>query len=398
MKQDFIVAFKTKPTISNFGKAQLEDLAFETSAFAETLSAVVERSMENAEAEILNKAEEVIGVAPSIPMKHIVPVSQHDVPDNPPSIQWGIGAVGADLSTFDGDGIVVAVLDTGIDAKHDAFRGVEVIEKDFTGEGNGDANGHGTHCAATIIGRDINGTRIGVARGVKKLLAGKVLGEYGGNTANIAKAIAWAVEEGANVISMSLGMDFGTLVKKLEQQKMPTEFAVSVALDGYTRNVRFFESLIDYYKKASITGFIRPVLFIAASGNESRRDKDPDFKAMVSPPAISEGIISVSALELIQGSYKVAYFSNYGALISGPGVDIVSAKSGGGLLSLSGTSMATPHVAGIACLWAQYLQKKNIFNYNQWITRLISSGDTDKVEDGYSLDDIGSGMVGAPYN
>ena len=84
--------------------------------------------------------------------------------------------MGADTSSCTGNGIVVAVLDTGIDASHPAFAGVEVIQKDFTGEGDGDQHGHGTHCAGTIFGRNVNGTRIGVAMGVKKALIGKVLG------------------------------------------------------------------------------------------------------------------------------------------------------------------------------------------------------------------------------
>ena len=67
-----------------------------------------------------------------------------------------------------GNGIVVAVLDTGIDKNHPAFSGAQIIEKDFSGEGNGDQHGHGTHCAGTILGRTTGGKRIGVAPGVPK--------------------------------------------------------------------------------------------------------------------------------------------------------------------------------------------------------------------------------------
>ena len=85
-----------------------------------------------------------------------------------------------DRSTWTGEGVTVAVLDTGIDSKHPAFAGVDIVEKDFTGTGNGDRQGHGTHCAGTIFGRDVDGKRIGVARGVKRALIGKVLGDEGG--------------------------------------------------------------------------------------------------------------------------------------------------------------------------------------------------------------------------
>ena len=102
----------------------------------------------------------------------------------------------------------MAVLDTGIDAAHAAFAGVSIVERDFTGEGNGDQHGHGTHCAGTIFGRDVQNTRIGVAPGVTKAFIGKVLGTNGGASDEIVNAIQWAVDQGAHVISMSLGMDF----------------------------------------------------------------------------------------------------------------------------------------------------------------------------------------------
>ena len=74
---------------------------------------------------------------------------------------------------------------------------------------------------------------------------------------------------------------------------------------------------------------------------------NPNFEIAVSPPAVAEGIISVAALGQGPQGFTVAPFSNTGAMLSGPGVDIISAKPGGGLKSMSGTSMATPHVAGV---------------------------------------------------
>ena len=122
--------------------------------------------------------------------------------------------MGADTSPFTAKGVTVAVLDTGIDATHPAFEGVELIQKDFTGEGRGDKNGHGTHVAGTIFGQTVDGLRIGVAPGIGRALVGKVLDALGGgSTQSIAEAIQWALNSGANVISMSLGMDFPGLVK-----------------------------------------------------------------------------------------------------------------------------------------------------------------------------------------
>jgi subtilisin family serine protease len=93
---------------------------------------------------------------------------------------WGIAACQGRFVQLTGDGVVAAVLDTGIDKSHPAFAGVTIVEQDFSGSGNGDRQGHGTHCAGTIFGRDVSETRIGIARGVKKALIGKVLADHGG--------------------------------------------------------------------------------------------------------------------------------------------------------------------------------------------------------------------------
>jgi subtilisin family serine protease len=163
----------------------------------------------------LNRDPEVAAVAPVMPTKLTTPRTS-DV-DARGSASWGISVVGADASPFDGSGVVVSVLDTGIDAGHVAFHGVNITQEDFTGSGNGDAHGHGTHCAGTVFGRDVNGIRIGVERGVKRALIGKVLDANGGGTSDmIFKAINWASEEGAQVISMSLGFDFPGFVKDLD--------------------------------------------------------------------------------------------------------------------------------------------------------------------------------------
>lgn len=343
----------------------------------------------------LTRNEDVLAVAPSIPMKLIAPVEvQAAAQPAAGGIAWGVKAVGADTSPFTGDGIVVAVLDTGIDASHPAFSGVNIIQKDFTGEGNGDQNGHGTHCAGTIFGRTIDSTRIGVAPGVKKALIGKVLGRQGGSSEQIVMAIQWAVENGANVISMSLGMDFPGLVERLQARGLPPALATSRALEGYRANVQLFERLASLIRARA--PFLQATVIIAAAGNESRKDENPDFEIAVSPPAVADGVISVAALGQGSQGLTVAPFSNTGANVSGPGVGIISAKAGGGLRTLSGTSMATPHVAGLAALWAEKIKSAGPLTSLELTARLLASANRVGLSTNPDPFDIGAGLARAP--
>jgi subtilisin family serine protease len=330
-------------------------------------------------------------------MKLIAPVAMNVGADPlDAGATWGVKAVGADTSPFSGDGVVVAVLDTGIDPTHPAFEGVTLERRNFTTAPPDDEHGHGTHCAGTIFGRAVDGSRIGVAPGVKKAMIGKVLGAGGGGSDVILQAIQWAVNGGAHVISMSLGIDFPGLVSSLIQRGIPADLATSLALDGYRANVLLFERLASLIKAQN--AFMQATLLVAAAGNESRRDVDPDYEVFVSPPAVADGIVSVAALGQSPEGFTIASFSNVGARVSGPGVGIVSAASGGGLTSMSGTSMATPHVAGVAALWAEKLSIAGQLNGQLLADRLIGFAAADGVKAGFDPQDVGAGMVRAPQN
>lgn len=340
---------------------------------------------------------DVVAVAPVIPMKLISPVGVVLAQDPlTGGSTWGIKAVGAHTSPFTGEGVVVAVLDTGIDPTHPAFDGVAFTRKNFTSGPDDDVHGHGTHCAGTIFGRDVDGKRIGVARGVTSVLIGKVLGPSGGGSDTLLEAIQWALQNGAQVISMSLGMDFPAYVKELEQDGIPTELATSMALEAYRANVQLFESLASLIEARG--AFLQTCLVVAAAGNESQRDVNPKFEIAVAPPAVARGFVSVAALGTGAQGFSVASFSNTGARLSGPGVDVLSAKPGGGLTQMSGTSMATPHVAGVAALWAEKLMKLNQFNANTFGARLMGSGTHDGIASPFDPGDVGVGMVQAPQN
>ncbi len=277
---------------------------------------------------------------------------------------WGLQAVVAAHNEFTGKGIKVAVLDTGFDAQHPDFAGRSVTAKSFVeGEDASDGHGHGTHCIGTSCGpRKVQGGRgYGVASEAE-IFAGKVLGSSGsGSDSSILAGIDWALENECHVISMSLGADVRTV-------HPPYVTAGRRALEQGT-------------------------LIVAAAGNNAKRSaNDPGF---VGAPANSPYIMAVGALD---SSLQVADFSartiegRGGQVdIAGPGVNIYSSWPGAERYNtISGTSMATPHVAGVAALLAQatgYRGRELWAQLVQEARRLTQ----------FSVD-VGAGLTRAPLN
>lgn len=314
------------------------------------------------EAEDARRDPRTVGVAQRMPVKLISPLARKPVAGRSrASVNWGLDAVGAAHSNFTGKGVVVAVLDTGIDRSHEAFEGVTLVEKDFSGEGDGDTNGHGTHCAGTIFGRDVGGKRIGVAPGVEKALIGKVLrADGGGDSGMIFAAMNWAIQAGCDVISMSLGFDFpGHVSYLVNEERWPVDLATSEALVTFRDNLRMFDNLAEQVRL--MAAFNTGTVIVAAAGNESRADERSDYRLAASLPAAAFGVFSVGALKKSGSKYSVAPFSNTLPRVSAPGVGILSAKAGtkNKLVEMDGTSMACPHVAGVAALWWQSLREAN---------------------------------------
>ncbi len=326
------------PGLESFGLAPAADLPPEPTITLKRLDA---KDLREAA-----RDPDVLGVARSMPTRLIEPMGAAAATTSA-GPTWGVQAVGAEATAFDGTGVTVAILDTGIDRAHPAFMGLTLDVEDFSGSGDGDSNGHGTHCAGTVFGRDVAGQRIGVARGVTMALIGKVLGDDGGGSSEMLfNGMEWATRNNAQVLSMSLGFDFPGLAAGLIRQGWPTELATGAALEGYRMNLRMFDRLLAMIQaRAAFNG---GTVVVAASGNESRRQDSPPYELSASVPAAAQGVISVGALAEGASGFTVAPFSNTNPTLAAPGVNVVSAASGGGLRSLSGTSMATPHAAGVA--------------------------------------------------
>lgn len=234
---------------------------------------------------------------------------------------WGVTLLGVDKlwKETEGEGIRVAVLDTGCTLTHPDLRDAVVDAKDFTDSrfGPNDANGHGTHCAGIVAARRGNDFGcVGIAPKAG-LLIGKVLGDNGsGSSQGIVSGIDWAVRSGADIISMSLG---------------------SPSPDEWIR-----QAIIDATKAG--------VFVIVAAGNSGPGPNTVEFPGAW-PEAITVGAMNRAG--------KVSRFSSRGKplCVVAPGEDIISCWHRAPLASLSGTSMATPAVAGVAALLlAKYRQ------------------------------------------
>ena len=249
-----------------------------------------------------------------------------------------IGADKAWASGYDGKGVRIAVLDTGVDATHPDLKDQVVAARNFTQSPDAtDRYGHGTHVASIAAGTGAKsaGAYKGVAPGAE-LLNGKVLDDEGsGDDSGILAGIEWAAEQGADVVNLSLG-------------------------GGDTPGLDPLEAAVDKFSAD------KGILFAVSAGN------DGEFgEQTIGSPGSAEAALTVGAVD---GDDKLAEFSSRGPRVgdggikpdvTAPGVDITAAAAPGsvieqevgqnpeGYLTISGTSMAAPHVAGAAAILKQ---------------------------------------------
>jgi subtilisin family serine protease len=191
---------------------------------------------------------------------------------------------------------------------------------------------------------------------------------------------------------MSLGFNFLGMVKDQIALGWPEDLAASTALEAYRKNLRLFDAQMMLLRAQR--AIQREALVVSASGNQSRRQIEGRFRVAASLPSAADGVISVGAVGRTPAGLQVAKFSNTLPTISGPGVNITSAWPGGGLKTLSGTSMACPHVAGVAALWWQSLGA--MASAETVEAKLVALADYSSFAPGFDYTDIGRGLVRAP--
>ncbi|WHZ35343.1 S8 family serine peptidase [Sagittula sp. MA-2] len=331
-------------------------------------------------------------VAPVMPTRIVNPEPLDDLRAEDAVPGWGLHAVGADWTNATGHGVRLALLDTGIDRKHPAFAGVRLITKDFVGTGVGDANGHGTHMAGTILGRDLGGTRIGVARGIEDLFVVKTLADNGmGRSDGFMQAVLWAAGAEVDIAVFALSFDIAAQVEALTAEGYPRVQANTAAVNAYRGNLRIFELVMQMICAA------KGPLLLGAIGNDSLRVISPDFETGPAAPAAARHVLAVGACGPGPEGLEPAVFSNAGPALVAPGVGIISASLGGGLRSLNGSSMAAAHAAGVAALWVEQMRGEGERVTAQSLAaKLIGTVTRQGLVPGQTVLDCGHGLIQAP--
>ncbi len=272
--------------------------------------------------EALSKNPNVSYIQPDYYRPYVKPVEPAGKPPPPQqTLPWGVDRIDADLAwaTTKGTGVKVAIVDTGIDMDHPdlaanikgGFNAIAPSRKYKDPNNFDDDHGHGSHCAGIVAAVDNTIGVVGVAPEAW-LYGVKVLdGAGSGYDSDIIEGVQWCVDNGIQVISMSFG--------------------------GYEDDQTFHDAMDAAWNAGC--------LLVAAAGNDGYED----------PDLLPAGYSSVMAISAMNSSDNIASWSNYGYEIelAAPGVSIYSTYKSGGYTTMSGTSMACPHVSGTAALaWA----------------------------------------------
>ena len=307
---------------------------------------------------------------PTNPGKKPTPTPQ---PQPEEILPWGVNRIDADVVVaggITGSGVDVAIIDSGIDRDHSDLAANIGGGINYVGKGpawkrrvNPDAwdddYGHGTHVAGSAAAIDNEMGVIGAAPGAT-LWAVKVLDKEGsGYLSDVAAAIVWAADNGIEVANLSLGI-------------------AKDALDQYPDSKDLLQGAVDY-------AYGKGVLLVAAAGNEYPGEDTVIY------PARFASVIAVSATDHLDG---LATFSSTGpdVELAAPGVLVYSTLNDGLYATFSGTSMASPHVAGTAALVMEVCLADAVPCTNADV-RTALSGNAEGI--GLEPDEMGAGLVDA---
>lgn len=271
---------------------------------------------------------------------------------------WGLASLGVKAlwdQGLTGKGVRVGHLDTGVDAEHPALRGAVAAFAELDAYGGllkpapapHDSDAHGTHTAATIAGRPVRGKAVGMAPGAQ--LASALVIEGGDPVARVLGGLDWALDQHIRVLSMSLGFrgwweDFLPIVQILRSRGVLPVIAVGNEGPGTSRSP-------GNYSESLSVGAVDQKLGVAKFSSSQRFQRADD-------PVVPD--------------------------LVGPGVDIVSAKPGRGYQRMNGTSMATPHIAGLAALLFEAKPSATVDEVEAAVLRSCrSSGSADRCGHGF---------------
>jgi subtilisin family serine protease len=314
------------------------------SSFWSSGSAAMELSRDN----LMKLTEKVVNIADIYPNRTMYspPVfKSQKIPEavnDHKAYSWSLSRTGALASwgafNAKGQGIKIAVLDTGTDPEHSDIKGKICAFAEFDSNGATviegidnayDSGQHGTHCAGVIVGGNASGRWIGMAPDAK-IMSALVLKNGKGSDAQILAGIEWAISNGADIISLSLG------------------------------GLRLTADVLDTYTSAIITANRLGIPVVVAVGNDGHQTTGAPgndyFAFTVGATDFDDKVAGFSGgrTQIIETSRYIS--SEYLPIVypkpevTAPGVDIYSSVPGGGWETWNGTSMATPHVAGAMAL------------------------------------------------